>query len=203
VPLWAIHSHTHSTNPHRNCHLTSLVHPLPPPTATAVHLVQTVHFMQSTGLDGMVLDLEGPLEQLTKTNATLREGLTYALAALKTKMEEVVPGSVLGVDVAPTGEPFNSPFTPDQFQTIIHNGVDRFLFMFYGYVCLTQLVGIECVLHPVSVPVWVHAEPNPASIPNHLHQPYQHGAGCVALITVDGQTAACRSSNRRSTRSNP
>ena len=47
-------------------------------------------------------------------------------------MEALVPGSQLAIDLAPTGEPLNSKFSTAQLQTIIHSGIDRFMFMYYG-----------------------------------------------------------------------
>ena len=100
-------------------------------SAMVIWAEATAHFMVSAGIDGFSIDLEGPFYTFMDTNAAARAAFTSALVRLKSRMQAVLPGSMLAVWIAAGGAPWSSAFTNEQIATTVDT-VDQFWIMNYA-----------------------------------------------------------------------
>ena len=99
-------------------------------TARDIWIEMAVHFMVASGIDGFALDIEGPIYNLMMDSAPARESLTTMLEKLKSRMHQLVPGSLLAVWIQ-GGNPWNPRFSEEQMARTVAT-VDQFWSMEYS-----------------------------------------------------------------------
>jgi di-N-acetylchitobiase len=100
-------------------------------SAMVIWAEATAHFMVSAGIDGFSIDLENAFYTFMDTDAAARAAFVSALARLKSRMQAVLPGSLLAVWIAAGGAPWSNKFTKAQMATTVDT-VDQFWIMNYA-----------------------------------------------------------------------
>jgi hypothetical protein len=99
-------------------------------SAMVVWAEAAAHFMVAAGIDGFALDLEQNYAMMN-SNASARIAFTGALVRLKARMQSLVPGSLLVVWIATSGNPWTKAFSKQQMADTIE-AVDQFWMMDYA-----------------------------------------------------------------------
>ena len=97
-------------------------------SAMVIWAETVAHFMISAGLDGFSIDPEDAFYTFMATDASARAAFISALVRLKSRMQAVLPGSLLAVWIAAGGAPWSHAFTTEQMATVIET-VDQLWIM--------------------------------------------------------------------------